>query len=63
MAVYGSILYFVFTWLAGFSLLYANLWNFALIVIAVSFDGYTDKILQSDETIAMLSKKYDIEKE
>lgn len=61
-AVYGLILYFGFTWLVGFSLLYAYLWNFALIILAISFDGYTNKFLQSDEAIKLLMKKYSTEK-
>lgn len=62
IAVYGLVLYFGFTWLAGFSLLYASLWNFALIVLAVAFDAYANKIVQSDETIKLMKEKYNAEK-
>ena len=62
MAVYGLILYFGFTWLAKFSLLYAYLWNFALIILAVLINGYTDKIMQSDKAIMMCKQKYGAEK-
>jgi len=62
MAAYGLILYFGFTWLAGFSLLFANLWNFSLIILAVSFDGYAVKMMQSDAVIKKYKEKYGSEK-
>ena len=59
--IYGLILYFGFAWLAEFSLIYGYLWNYALIILAIAFDGYMDKTL-SDGTIMMLLKKnYDME--
>ena len=60
--VYGLILYFGFTWLAGFSLLYAYLWNYALIILAVSLDIGVSKIMQSDELVMLLKKKHGAEK-
>ena len=62
MIAYGLILYFGFTWLAGISLLYAYLWNFALIILAVLFDKCAVKLLQSDEIIMRLKEKYGAEK-
>ena len=62
IAAYGSILYFGFIWLAGLSVLYAYLWNFALIILAVAFESYAEKFLQSDNIIAMYRKKYGTEK-
>ena len=62
MAAYGLFLYFGFTWLAGLSLIYGYLWNYALIILAISFDGYANKMMLSDATIMMLKEKYDVEK-
>jgi hypothetical protein len=62
MAAYGLILYFGFTWLAGFALLYAYLWNFALIIVAVSFDKYFDRMMRSDKTIMLMKDKFGSEK-
>ncbi|MCL2054189.1 MAG: hypothetical protein FWG90_07110 [Oscillospiraceae bacterium] len=62
MIAYGLVLYLGFTWLAGFSVLYAYLWNFALIILAVLFDQYAVKLLQSDEMIMRLKEKYGAEK-
>jgi hypothetical protein len=62
MAIYGLFLYFGFTWLAGFSLVYGFLWNYALIIIAITFDGYANKMMQSDKIIMMFKEKYGIER-
>jgi hypothetical protein len=62
MAAYGLILYFGFTWLAGFSLLYAYLWNFALIIFAVALDKYFDKLMKSDKMLMLMKEKYGTEK-
>ena len=62
MIAYGLILYFGFTWLSGFSLLCAYLWNLALIILAVSFDGYAVKMMQSDAVIKKYKEKYGLEK-
>jgi hypothetical protein len=59
---YGLILYFGFTWLAGFALLYAYLWNFALIIFAVALDKYFDTILKSDKMLMLMKEKYGSEK-
>ena len=44
-AVYGLIVYGVYTWLAGYSLLYAYLGNFVLIILALGIDALTFKYL------------------
>lgn len=62
MTAYSLVLYFGFTWLAGFSLLFASLWSFALIVIAVAFDEYSSRIMQSDETMRLMKEKYSAER-
>ena len=62
-AAYGVILYFVFTWLAGYSLLYAYFGNFALIIIVLATDEYyTHIMMQSEKFIAKLKKEKDPEK-
>ncbi|MCL2109345.1 MAG: hypothetical protein FWH20_08390 [Oscillospiraceae bacterium] len=55
---YGLILYFGFTWLSGFSLLLAYLWNLVLIGFTVLISNYTKKLLQSDEYVAAIKEKY-----
>lgn len=62
MVIYGLILYFGFIWLAKFALVYACLWNFCLIILALAFDGYTNRMMQSDDIIMMFKKKYDVKK-
>ena len=62
IAAYGAILYFGFIWLAGLSVLYAYLWNFALIILAVAFESYTEKLWQSDDVITMYKNKHGSEK-
>jgi len=52
--LYGVILYFVSTWLAGYSLLYAYLGNLVLIIIALASDNATFKVYES----VMQSKKH-----
>jgi hypothetical protein len=62
MLAYGLILYFGFTWLAGFALLYAYLWNFTLIICAVALDKYFDKMMKSDKMLMLIKEKYGAEK-
>ena len=62
IAAYGSVLYFGFIWLAGLSVLYAYLWNFALIILAVAFESFAERFLQSDNVIAMYKKKHGTKK-
>ena len=56
--VYGVVMYFVYTWLAGFSLLLGYLGNLALIIIALVWDELNfksyDKMVQSKEALAAL---------
>ncbi len=60
--IYGIILYFIFTWLAGYSLLYAYLGNIALILLVLAVDEYTIKLFQSKNLVMRLMKEKDIEK-
>jgi hypothetical protein len=61
-AIYGLILYFAFTWLAGYSLLFAYLGNLALIVLGLAWDEFNQKWLQSKKAVLLLKKEKDIEK-
>jgi predicted metal-dependent hydrolase len=61
-AIYGVALYFVYTWLAGFSLLYAALGNLSLILLALAWDEGTQRMLESDEIVSMIKKEKDVEK-
>ena len=45
--IYGLIVYFVFTWLAGYSLLVGYFGNLALIIIGLVLDANIHKTLQS----------------
>ena len=51
--IFSFILYGTYTWLAGYSLLYAYLGNIALIIFALVLDEFTLKSIQS----AIQSKK------
>ena len=59
--IYGLILYFMFTWLAGYSLLYAYLWNLALIIAGLAMDEYSHNLLQSKELVAQIKKDKDMQ--
>lgn len=61
IVIYGVILYFVFTWLAGYSLLYAYLGNIGLILLVIAVDEYIIKILQSEDAVSRLIKENDKE--
>ena len=60
--IYGFILYWVFVWLSGYSLLYAYLGNLALIIIGLVWDEYNQRLLRSEKLINMLKKEKDVEK-
>jgi len=60
--LYGLLLYFVFTWLAGYSLLYAYFWNLALIILGLAIDAYLLQMLQSKKIIMQLKEEKDAEK-
>jgi hypothetical protein len=57
--IYGLILYFVFTWLAGFSILLAYFGNLALIVAGLVLDELSIRGLESE----MTAEKIKTEKE
>ena len=63
--IYGFILYFVFTWLSGFSQLYAFFGNLALIIMGLAVDEYQQKWMLSNKMITdikQLKNEKDIEK-
>ena len=59
--IYGFILYYVCTWLAGYSLLYAYLGNLALIVMGLAMDEYTLKIYRSKKLVEQIKNEKDKE--
>ena len=62
IVVYGFILYLVFTWLAGYSLLHAYIGNLAIIVAVLVIDGYGLKMLESEKFVLRMQKEKDPEK-
>jgi len=52
--IFGSIIFFTFTWLAGFSILYAYLGNLALIIIGLLMDGHMVKSFQSKKLVTQI---------
>ena len=58
-AVYGIVLYYVFTWLAKYSYLWAYLCNFVLIGVIFAIDEYTLKMLESEKLVMQLKKEKD----
>ena len=58
--LWGVLMYFVYTWLAGYSLTYAYLGNLALIIVALAADEYIFKLydiyMQSEEYLAAMKK-------
>ena len=55
-AIYGLMLYYVFIWLSGYSLIYAYFGNLLLIVFGLATDEYMQKKLQSDKFIMQLKQ-------
>ena len=49
--IFGSIYYFTFSWLAGYSLLYAYFGSLALIFLGLELDKYLKRTLVSSKTI------------
>ena len=49
--IYGLIVYFVFTWLAGYSLLAGYFGNLALIILGLALDASLYKMLQSKKIV------------
>ena len=58
-AVYGLILYNLCTWLAGYSLLYAYLGNFTLIILGLTLDELYLKMFQSKWLVKQIKKEKD----
>ena len=49
--LYGLLLYFVFTWLAGYSILYGYFGNLMLIIIGLVWDEQNHKLWQSEKLL------------
>ena len=56
-AIYGLLVYGVFTWLSNYSLLFAYLGNLALIILGLSIDECTLKMLQSKKLVKQVKKE------
>ena len=52
--LYGLLVYWTFTWLAGYSMLYATLGNLALIVLGLVIDEAALRLLVSPKLVAEL---------
>ena len=61
-AIYGVIVYTVFTWLSGFSLLYAYLGNLTMIFLGLLMDEYNLRMLQSRKLVKKIKEVKDSEK-
>ena len=63
IVVYGLILYLVFSWLVGYSILHAYIGNLALIILTLAIDEYyMKKLMKSDELIIQMMKGEDSKK-
>ena len=62
IAIYGFVLYCIFTWLASYSLLFAYFGNLALIIIAITLDELMLKRIQSEKFVIYVKKLKDPEK-
>ena len=56
-ATYGVVLYFLFTWLAGYSLLYAYFGSLALMIIMIASEEYAIRVMESDDTLKKMSEQ------
>ena len=56
-AVYGVVLYFLFTWLAGYSLLYAYFGSLVLMILLIAAEEYSIRIMESDDTLKKMSEQ------
>jgi len=55
--IFGFILYYTFTWLVGYSPLYAYLGNLAFIILGLILDEYVIKVLVRDLQLKKRAKK------
>ncbi|MDR0326495.1 MAG: hypothetical protein LBI19_10450 [Oscillospiraceae bacterium] len=60
--IYGLIIYFSFTWLAGYSLFLAYLGNLALIALGLVWDEFNQRAMYSKKLVSQLKKESDVEK-
>jgi prepilin signal peptidase PulO-like enzyme (type II secretory pathway) len=56
-AFYGVVLYFLFTWLAGYSLLYAYFGSLVLMILLIATEEYAIKLMESDDTLKKMSEQ------
>jgi len=56
--IFGCIIYFTYTWLVGFSLLYAYLGNLALIILGLILDELAFKTYQSEKFVTAVKKEH-----
>ena len=61
-AIYGVIVFLVFTWLSKYSLLAGYLGNLALIIIGLAIDSKIRKFVQPQNVIKQLENEKDAEK-
>jgi len=61
-ALYGLILWYTCTWLAGYSLVYAYLGNLALIILGLLLDELTLRMYRSERTARDIKKEKNPEK-
>ncbi|MCL2150047.1 MAG: hypothetical protein FWH51_03840 [Dehalococcoidia bacterium] len=62
IAVYGIGLYFLTTWLAGFSLLLAYLANLVIIILGLTVDELGIRTYQSEKYVMRMKQEKDVEK-
>ena len=60
--IYGFLVYYIFTWLAQYSLVYAYLGNLAMIILGLTLDECGLRMLQSPKLITQLKNDKDFEK-
>ncbi|MDR3063560.1 MAG: hypothetical protein LBU40_05410 [Methanobrevibacter sp.] len=60
--IYGVVLYFTFTWLAGYSPLYAYFGNLMLMILFFVMEEYSIRMLESESTFKKISERKDRKK-
>jgi hypothetical protein len=56
-AIYGVVLYFAFTWLARYSLLYAYFGSLTIMILVIAVEEYSIRKLESDDYLKKLSEQ------
>ena len=62
IVILGFVIYFLTSWLAGYSLLYAYIGNLLLIIIILTADELMQVYLQSDKFVMKMKKEKDLKK-